>query len=473
MSILAQIEPALLRRLAASMAGRLSEYADLFLERSCHASVARDGGAERPPVAGAASGAAARLVSSDRVWHASVGRLDPDAVAALPACLKTEGMPIPPRRGAGRPGEGAREAGPEEAGEATEIIREADALGSYLKEVEEAAAPQAGPGGRFTARGEIRRGTIAVATSEGDLAEDRRDWVAFSARLDGEGRGGTAIAASEGGGALDLARLAALHPPRVVGERLARGLREQREAAPPPSGEMTVVLAPGPGGILFHEACGHALEGDRALKGRSALVDHLGEDLGPSELTLVDDPTLPGLPGSRRVDDEGWPAARNVLIEAGRVVGLLLDRATALLAGTAPTGSARRESYRDLPLPRMSNTFVVEGTRSPEEILASVPRGVYIAELGAGEVDTVTADFSFRVRRGYLVAGGRIVAPIAPAVVSGNGLAALRGIAMIGNDLRFDPGAGECGKDGQRARAAVGQPTIKVTGLTIRPAGAR
>ena len=192
--------------------------------------------------------------------------------------------------------------------------------------------------------------------------------------------------------------------------------------------------------------------------------------MGPEELTLVDDPTLAGLPGSRRVDDEGWPAARNVLIDSGRIVGLLLDRATALLAGTAPTGSARRESYRDLPLPRMTNTFVMQGTRDPEEILASVPRGVYVAELGAGEVDTVSADFTFRVRRGYVVAGGRMVAPLQPCQVSGNGISVLRGIKMIGVDLKFDPGAGECGKEGQRARAAVGQPTLKVEGLAVHPA---
>jgi TldD protein len=314
---------------------------------------------------------------------------------------------------------------------------------------------------------------VAVATSEGEVAEDRRDWIAFSARLEEEGRGGAAWSVSEGGGARDAARLRAVHPPEEVGARLARALLEQRDAVPPPSGETTVVLAPGPGGVFFHEACGHALEGDRALKGRSALVELLGERVGPADLTLVDDPTLAGLPGSRRMDDEGWPAARTVLIESGRLVGLLLDRATAMIAGTAPTGSARRESYRDLPTPRMSNTFVLEGPCAPEEILASVARGVYVTELGAGEVDTATGDFTFRVRRGRLLAGGRAVAPMAPAVISGNGVAAVRGVSMIGSDLRFDSGAGECGKEGQRLRAAVGQPTIKVLGLAVRPVAGR
>jgi TldD protein len=196
----------------------------------------------------------------------------------------------------------------------------------------------------------------------------------------------------------------------------------------------------------------------------------MGEQVGPSELAVLDDPTLDGLAGSRRVDDEGWPASRTVLVEEGRVAGLLLDRTTALRAGTAPTGSARRESFRDLPLPRMTNTFVAAGTCDPEQILAEVPRGIYVEDLGAGRADTATADFSFRVRRGYLVVSGRKVAPLGPCLLTGNALRALAGIRQIGVDLRFDPGAGECGKDGQRARAAVGQPTILIGGLLVRPA---
>jgi TldD protein len=460
-SILRQIDPSSLRRLAASLPDRPSEYADLFLERSFQVSVMREQGEEGPVVQGAAEGAAARVIAPDQVRHASIGRLDPEAVTDL----------------AGRVGAAAGMPSPAAAADEGQGVEAAAGLGRYLGEIESAVLGAAGDlarGTAFKARAELQRRTVAIATSEGEVTEDRRDWIAFSARLWESARDATVIEVSEGGGARDLPRLRALHPPGLVAGMLLRSLREGRDAAPAPSGEMTVVLAPGPGGILFHEACGHALEGDRALKGRSALTDLLGEEVGPADLTLVDDPTLAGLPGSMRVDDEGWPAARNVLIESGRVVGLLLDRATALLAGTSPTGSARRESYRDLPLPRMSNTFVLEGTRAPEEILASVARGVYVAELGAGEVDTVSGDFSFNVRKGYLIAGGRMIAPIAPAIVIGNGLRALRGIEMIGVDLKFDPGAGECGKEGQRARAAVGQPTIRVTGLAVRPAaGAR
>jgi len=479
LSILSELDRSFLRRLAVALPARPTEYADLFLERTRHLSFRRDREGGGPAIAGGAEGSAARLMTADQVRHAAIGSLDPAEVAALPQRLRASGGP------SGAPGEDrpapadappARAAGGRDRGAALAAAGAAD-VDRYLEEVRAAALGAAGPGAaaaaRFEARAECVTREVAVVTSEGEVAEDRRDWVAFSARFDGTRRDAGPFGVSEGGGAVDLGRLRAVHPPSQVGERLGRALREGREAVPPPSGEMMVVLAPGPGGILFHEACGHALEGDRALKGRSALVDLFGEKVGPEGLTLVDDPTLAGLPGSMRVDDEGWPAARNVLIESGRVVGLLLDRATALLAGTTPTGSARRESYRDLPLPRMSNTFILEGTHPPGEILASVARGLYVAELGTGEVDTVTADFSFSVRRGYLIAGGRAVAPVAAAVVSGNGLRALRGIEMIGMDLRFDAGAGECGKEGQRARASVGQPTIKVAGLSVHPAGTR
>ena len=466
MSILSRFDPALLRRVAASLVSRSSEFADLFLEIASQVTVARGPEGAATTIVGRAEGAAARRIGPDRVRHAAVAGLDAESIAALPGRLEAGSPPVAAAPRERRRIDRLRGLSGDASGEAVR------AVGEYLAEVEAAALAGAPGGAGFQARAEIHGQSVAIATSEGDVAEDRRDWVAFSARMSESGGAGPTVTVSEGGGARDPARLRALHPPAAVGDRLAQALLEQRSAAPPPSGETTIVLAPGPGGIFFHEACGHALEADRALRGRSAFMELLGESIGPGDLTLVDDPTLTGLPGSRRVDDEGWPAGRNVLIESGRLVGLLLDRATALLAGTAPTGSARRESYRDLPMPRMTNTFIMEGPCAPEEILASVGRGLYITELGGGAVDTVTADFSFRVRRGFLVAGGRAVAPIAPAEISGNGVDAMRGIAMIGSDLRFDSGAGECGKEGQRTRAAVGQPTIKVTGLSVRPAEA-
>ncbi len=459
MSILSLNDPASLRRIASSLARGRGDYADIFLERTLETDVTHDAAGAGPAVIGLSEGCAARILRAGRVTHHAVGSLEPRDVASLEERLGGTGSLRPPA------------GGPRARSERADAAHDSAAVALYLASIENALRGRAGSERSFRAQAQAQSQEIAVATSEGEVSEDRRDWISFSAHLSGSGR--TAATVSIGGGAQDLERLRALHSPDRVAEGLLRSLAEAKEAVPPLAGETTVVLAPGLGGILFHEACGHSLEGDRALRGGSALMELLGEQVGPRELTIVDDPTLAGLPGSRRMDDEGWPAARTVLVESGRVVGLLLDRATALLAGTSPTGSARRESYRDLPLPRMTNTFVLEGTREPEEILASVSRGIYISDLGSGEVDTATANFSFRVRRGHLVAGGRIVAPLAPCVIVGNGVDILAGVKMIGVDLKFDPGAGECGKDGQRARAGVGMPTMKVEGLSVKPPSSR
>ena len=456
-------DPALLRKAAAALASRPGDYGDLFLESVTMAEMRHDESGRRQVLLGGGSGAASRILGADGTRHRAAGGRDASDIIGVPAALLAGAL------SAGAPPGG--DAGPPGAGPAAGA---AAALARYLDALEEAVGngPLAGTaGGTMQTRAEARTQEVVIATSEGEIAADRRVWASFTVRVSRAGRAGAMLSASAGGGARDVARLVAIHPPAEVAARLAEALSEAGAAAPAPVGEIPVILGPGVGGLLIHEACGHALEGDRALSGRSAFANLLGEKVGPVTLTIVDDPTLDGLAGSRQVDDEGWPAAPIVLVDAGRVAGLLLDRATALRAGTAPTGSARRESYRDLPLPRMTNTFVRAGTHTPEEIVAAVPRGLYIAELGAGRVDTATADFSFRVRRGYIVADGRKVAPVGPCVIAGNGVTVLAGIRMIGVDLRFDPGTGECGKEGQRARAAVGQPTLLVDGLAALPEG--
>jgi len=466
-------DPALLRKAAAALASRAGDYGDLFVESVTTAEIRRDEGGGRQVLLGGGSGAASRVLGADGTRHRAAGGRDAGDLIGVPAAALAEALTD---RGAD-PGAADPVTGGAPPVDAADT---AAALARYLDALEAAvgAGPLAGggaagatAGGTLQMRAEARAQQVIIATSEGEIAHDRRAWASFTLRVSRPGRAGAMLSAAAGGGARDVARLVAIHPPAEVAARLAEALDEAGAAAPAPTGAMSVILGPGVGGILIHEACGHALEGDRALRGRSAFANLLGEKVGPETLTIVDDPTLDGLAGSRRIDDEGWPAAPIVLVDAGRIAGLLLDRATALRAGTAPTGSARRESYRDLPLPRMTNTFVRAGTRTPEEIVAAVPRGLYIAELGAGRVDTATADFSFRVRRGFIVAGGRKVAPVGPCLIAGNGVTVLAGIRMIGVDLRFDPGTGECGKEGQRARAAVGQPTLLVDGLVALPEG--
>ena len=439
------------------MVTRVTGYADLFLERTDQATVRLDESEDATWI-GSSEGAAARWLGENATHQASTTGLGEDRLRRL-------------SRGPAPEAPGDRETNRSHRSAPNRARESAEGLRRYLFKVREAALALSVDGASLLARGEVRLQQIAVATSEGEVREDQREWISFTAKLTAQGRdrGRPARVVTEGGGAVDLERLYRIHPPEKIARAMARSLDELEDAGPAPSGKTTVVLAPGAGGIFFHESCGHALEGDSALRGGSALVELLGEQIGSEGLTLVDDPTVPGLAGSYCVDDEGWPAGSNVLIESGRLVGLLLDRATARQAGMAPTGNARRESYRDMPIPRMTNTYVREGITAPAEILSSVGRGIYVAELGTGEVDTATGDFSFRIRRGYSIADGRMVAPIRPALITGNGLSALRQITMLGNDLKFDPGAGECGKMGQRARAAVGQPTIRVDGLTVRP----
>jgi TldD protein len=479
--LLSRLDAALLRRTAAALVARSGEYGDLFVEEVRQAEILRDGFEPGAVVTGGGRGAAVRVLSPHGQRHTALDGLDPDRIAHLPRLVRERSEAAAGAEPSASP---ARSASPDSAvlpaprpnpspfPEPAQV----EALAAYLNAVASAIAtiPQITreAGGRdpvraIRLRADLRVQRVAIASSEGDVVEDRRAWARFTVRIAVPGRGGRLLEAATGGGARDPGRLAALQPPRSVADDLRRALDEAEHAAPAPTGLLPVVLGPGVGGILFHEACGHGLEGDRAMRGRSAIAGLLGEAVGPGTLTLVDDPTLDGLSGSRRFDDEGWPSAPLVLIDAGRVAGLMLDRATALRARTAPTGSARRESYRDLPLPRMTNTFVREGPHDPEEILRARPRGLYVAELGRGQVDTASADFAFDVRRGYLIAGGRKVAPAGPCRIVGNGVRAIEGVTMIGSDLRFDAGSGECGKEGQRARAAVGQPTLLVDGLSV------
>ncbi|MGH0031230.1 MAG: metalloprotease TldD [Myxococcota bacterium] len=239
------------------------------------------------------------------------------------------------------------------------------------------------------------------------------------------------------------------------------------EAVPCPAGSMTVVLGPGWPGILLHEAIGHGLEGDFNRKKTSAFSDRLGERVASEGVTVVDDGTLPGRRGSLNVDDEGTPTQRTVLIEDGILRGYLQDRMNAELMGMAPTGNGRRESYAHLPMPRMTNTFMLAGPDDPEEILAGVNDGIYAVSFGGGQVDITSGKFVFSASEAYKIENGRIGAPLKGATLIGNGPDVLTRVSRIGNDLELDQGVGTCGKDGQSVPVGVGLPTIRVDDLTV------
>ncbi len=239
------------------------------------------------------------------------------------------------------------------------------------------------------------------------------------------------------------------------------------DAVDAPAGAMTVVLGSGWPGILLHEAIGHGLEGDFNRKGTSAFAGRVGERVASPLCTVVDDGTLPGRRGSLSVDDEGTPSQNTVLIENGILKGYMQDTLNARLMGVAPTGNGRRESYAHLPMPRMTNTYMLAGQHDPDEILASVQKGLYAKNFGGGQVDITSGKFVFSASEAYLIENGKITRPVKGATLIGNGPDVLTRVSMVGNDLTLDPGVGTCGKDGQSVPVGVGQPSLRVDGLTV------
>ncbi|HEY8574168.1 metalloprotease TldD [Phenylobacterium sp.] len=239
------------------------------------------------------------------------------------------------------------------------------------------------------------------------------------------------------------------------------------EAVPCPAGEMDVVLGPGWNGVLLHEAVGHGLEGDFNRKGTSAFSGRVGERVAAPGVTVFDDGTIAGRRGSLTVDDEGTPTERTILIEDGILVGYMHDRMSARLMGLAPTGNARRQSYAHMPMPRMTNTAMMGGDSNREEMIASTKRGLYCANFGGGQVDITNGKFVFQCTEAYLIEDGRVTTPVKGATLIGDGPSALTRVTMIGDDFGFDPGIGVCGKSGQSVPVGVGQPSLKITGLTV------
>ena len=253
---------------------------------------------------------------------------------------------------------------------------------------------------------------------------------------------------------------------RCVDEALRLAL-VNLESVPAPAGEMDVVLGPGWPGILLHEAIGHGLEGDFNRKKTSAFSGLLGERVAAPGVTVIDDGTITDRRGSLTIDDEGTPAQKTVLIEDGILKGYMQDRMNARLMGVDSTGNGRRQSYAHAPIPRMTNTYMPAGERDPGEILASVKKGLYATNFGGGQVDITSGKFVFSCTEAYMVEDGKIGAPVKGATLIGNGPDVLTRVSMIGNDMELDPGVGTCGKDGQGVPCGVGQPTIRIDGLTV------
>jgi len=308
---------------------------------------------------------------------------------------------------------------------------------------------------------------VLVAASDGTLAADVRPLVRMNVSVIAEQGDRREQGTAGGGGRIDYGYFQQQDRGLDYAREAVRQALLNLEAVPAPAGPMPVVLGPGWPGVLLHEAVGHGLEGDFNRKGSSAFSGRIGEQVASPLCTIVDDGTLPDRRGSLNMDDEGTPTRQTVLIENGILKGYMQDKLNASLMGQASTGNGRRESYAHLPMPRMTNTYMIAGEHDPEEIIASVDKGLYAVNFGGGQVDITSGKFVFSTSEAYLIEKGKVTRPVKGATLIGNGPEVMTRVSMVGNDLALDRGVGVCGKEGQSVPVGVGQPTLKIDSITV------
>jgi TldD protein len=309
--------------------------------------------------------------------------------------------------------------------------------------------------------------TVLILNSDGSMSADIRPLVRLNVNVIAEQKGQREQGFAAAGGRIDYHYFTKNNLGFDLAKEAVRQALLNLEAVPAPAGMMPVVLGPGWPGVLLHEAVGHGLEGDFNRRGSSAFTNRIGERVASPGCTIVDDGTLPNRRGSLTIDDEGTPTQRTVLIEKGILKGYMQDKLNARLMGVQSTGNGRRESYAYLPMPRMTNTYLLPGPYAPEEIIASVERGVYAVNFSGGQVDITSGKFVFSACEAYLIENGRITHPVKGASLIGNGPEVLTRVSMLGNDLKLDSGMGSCGKEGQSVPVGVGQPTLKIDKLIV------
>ncbi|HUA20846.1 MAG TPA: metalloprotease TldD [Bryobacteraceae bacterium] len=441
------------------------EYADLYFEYLATSSISIDESIVKSAVQGVSLGVGVRVISGERTGYAYSDDLSPEKIrkaARVAACIANGPSKV---QKTGFEESRRRDlypilTAPSEASLAdrVELVKRADraarAADSRVFQVQASFADN------------LRQ--VLVATSEGVLSFDRqplaRMGVAVLAR---SGDGPPQRGYSGGGGRLGLEFFEQEKTPEYFARESVRQAVVQLDAIPAPAGEMTVVLGPGWPGILLHEAVGHGLEADFNRKKVSAFSDRIGQQVASPLCTVVDDGTIRNRRGSLNVDDEGAPTQQNVLIEKGVLRGYLVDKLSSRLLRSSSTGSGRRESYQCIPMPRMTNTFMMAGDADPEDIIRSTPRGLYCANFGGGQVDITSGNFVFSAAESYLIEDGHITRPVRGATLIGNGPEALKYVSQVGHDLQLDEGIGICGKAGQSVPVGVGIPTIKIDRMTV------
>jgi TldD protein len=316
---------------------------------------------------------------------------------------------------------------------------------------------------------EVRR--ILIAASDGTYESDTQPLARLNVAVLAKTDGRTARGSSGGGGRVEIDFFHEEKTPEYFAREAARQALLQLDAVAAPAGEMEVVLGPGWPGVLLHEAVGHGLEADFNRKKTSAFAGLIGQQVASSKVTVVDNGTLPSRRGSLHVDDEGAPTQETVLIENGILKGYMSDKLSSKLMKMPHTGNGRRESYQQIPMPRMTNTYMLAGQDEPEDIIRSVKRGLYAVNFGGGSVDITSGKFVFSASEAYLIEDGKITAPVRDATLIGNGPEALKYVSMVGHDLALDEGVGTCGKQGQSVPVGVGMPTIKLDRMTVGGTG--
>ena len=439
------------------------ELAELFVEDRASSNAVFDDGKVENLSSGRERGAGIRVIVGDTTGFAHTADLSDAGLAAA-----AEAAAAAARSGGG----GVREVAlervdaprPNEVGILPEEVAKARKV-ELLARADDAARSAGSAISQVTARYGDSRRRILVANSDGLLTEDDQVRTLFSVMAVATGDTGMQTGYQSLGRTIGFELFDAYDVTELAREAAGRALRKLA-ARPAPSGTMPVVIGPGGGGVLFHEACGHGLEADLVAKGASVFAGRIGERVADPRITLVDDGTMAEEWGCFAVDDEGTPAARNVLIQDGILTDYMWDLLRARKEGRARSGNGRRQSYKHLPMVRMTNTYVLGGPDDPDDIVASTPSGVYVAHLGGGQVNTATGDFVFGMTEAYLIEDGRITEPIREGNLIGNGPEVLASIDAVGNDFAMGS-PGMCGKDGQGVPVGDGVPTLRVPALTV------
>ena len=440
------------------------DYADLYFEYLTSTSISVDESIVKSAAQGISAGCGVRVLAGDRTGYAYTDDLAPEKIlrAARTAALIARGPAQQPvqgfkeNRGHQLYGVSSPSVDADVAAKLDLVMRADQAARSYDPRIVEVRTGYAD---------ELRQ--ILVVGSDGTLATDAQPLARFSVFCIAKSGQNSARGSAGGGGRVGIEYFMTEKTPGDFAKEAARQAVIQLDAREAPAGEMEVVLGPGWPGILLHEAIGHGLEADFNRKGTSAFTGLTGKRVASEKCTVVDNGTLPSRRGSINVDDEGSPTRETVLIEKGILKSYLSDKLSSKLMGLPDTGNGRRESYEHIPMPRMTNTYMLAGNDSPEDIIRSVTRGVFAVNFGGGQVDITNGKFVFSTSEAYLIENGKITAPLKNCTLIGNGPDALTQVSMVGNDLQLDEGVGTCGKEGQSVPVGVGIPTIKLDRMTV------